>query len=195
MKYLFLNKKYHKRGFTLIELLVSLTLLSVVIVTVMGIITLTNAQVRQTRQERRVMDNMSFAIEHMSRSIAYGKSFSCAAGAPPFSCPFSLGGTSVISFQGNYLGLPSIITYERRVNPNTGRGYIARSIGSGSPISITDEALDIEELTFYVYHAEPFAVDREQPRVTVSIKATSYASQKPKSFFIQTTLSQRDLKL
>ncbi len=190
-----LNFSQKKSGFTLIELLVSLTLLSFVIVIVMGIITTTNAQVRATRQERRVMDNMSFAIEHMSRSIAYGHDFSCAPGGAPFSCPFSLGGTSVISFSGTYLGLSSLITYERRINTGTGRGYIARTIGSGNPLSLTDEALDIEELTFYVYHAEPFSIDREQPRITVSIKGTSYASQKPKSFFIQTTLSQRDLKL
>ncbi len=189
------NNLKNNKGFTLIELLVSLSLLAIVIVVVVGILMATNAGVRQTRQDRRVMDNMSFAMEHISRSVAYGHDFSCTTGGVPFSCPFSFGGSSVISFSGTYLGIPSLITYERRINTGTGRGYIARTIGSSSPIAITDEALDIEELTFYVYHAEPFGIDPEQPRVVVSIKATSYATQRPKSFFIQTTLSQRDLKL
>lgn len=182
-------------GFTLIELLVSLSLLSVVIVVAVGLLLTTNAEVKQSRAQRRVMDNVSFALEHMSRSITYGRDFSCFAGGIPASCPFSTGGTQTLSFSGTYLGLSTTITYERRINGSSGRGYISRSTGGGSFVPITDENIDIEELTFYVYHAEPFSVDPQQPRVTIAIRGVSYASKTPQPFFIQTTLSQRDLKL
>lgn len=183
------------KGFTLIEMLVSLTLISFVVVIAVGLLMTTNARIRQTRHERRVMDNLTFALEHMSRSISYGRDYSCFFGGIKNSCPFSVGGSNVISIQGTYLGVPSLISYERQINTNTGRGYISRSIGSANGVSLTDEAIDIEELTFYVYHAEPYAIDPEQPRVVISIRGTSYASRAPRPFQIQTTLSQRDLKL
>lgn len=192
----FLTQK--KSGFTLIELLVSLTLLSIVIVVAVGLLMTTNAQVRQTRQERRVMDNLTFSIEHLSRAIAYGHDYACSSipGSPAFSCPFSPGpGSESLTFQGIYLGSSTPITYERLINSTTGRGYIARSISSAPAISLTDDMVDIQELTFYVSHAEPYSADPEQPRVTVVIRGISYASATPKSFIIQTTLSQRDLKL
>lgn len=185
-------------GFTLIEILVSLTLLSIVIVVAVGLLATTNAQVRQTRQERRVMDNLTFSIEHLSRAISYGHDYACSSvpGAPAASCSFSQGlWWDALTFQGVYLGTSTPITYERLINTGTGRGYIARSIGSAAAISLTDNMVDIQELTFYVSHAEPYGADPEQPRVTVVIRGISYASVTPKSFIIQTTLSQRDLKL
>ena len=183
-----------QKGFTLIELLVSLTLLSVVVVVVMGLVTTSNAKVRTTRSQRRVMDNVSFAIEHMSRSITYGHDYSCSSGSL-ISCNYQTGGTQVLNFKGNYLGGTANISYERNINTLTNRGYISRSINSGAGVSITDESIDIQELTFYVYHSEPYAFDPEQPRVTIFVKGVSYASSKPEEFFIQTTVSQRDLKL
>lgn len=187
--------KSQRSGFTLIELLVSLALLSVVVIVAVGVLLTTNAQVRQSRAQRRVMDNVSFALEHMSRSITYGKDFSCFPGGIPTSCPYAVGGTQYLTFTAVYLGTSTAISYERRVNPATGRGYIARIIGSGGPVPLTDENVDIQELNFYVYHAEPFSADPQQPRITVAVRGISHASQTPQPFFIQTTLSQRDLKL
>ncbi len=189
---------YKNKGFTLIELLVCLTLLSIVIIIAVGLLMTTNAEVRQTRQERRVMDNLTFSLEHLSRSIAYGHDYACSSipSAPPSSCPFIPGpGSDALTFQGTYLGVASSITYQRLISSSTGRGYIARSIGSAAAVSLTDDLVDIQELTFYVSHAEPYGADPEQPRVTVVIRGISYASNTPKSFIIQTTLSQRDLKL
>ncbi len=188
-------KRNLNSGFTLIEMLVSLSLLSVVIIVALGLLMTVNANVRQSRAQRRVMDNVSFAVEHMSRSVAYGRNFSCFPGGIPTSCNYNAGGTQYLTFQGTYLGNPETISYERRINSATGRGYISRVIGPGNPVPLTDEKIDIQELTFYVYHAEPFSVDPEQPRITVAIRGVSHASKTPQPFFIQTTLSQRDLKL
>jgi prepilin-type N-terminal cleavage/methylation domain-containing protein len=188
-------KRLNNKGFTLVEMLVSLTLLSVVIVIAMGLLLTANANVKQSSTQRRVIDNLNFALEHMSRSISYGTEFSCIRGGLPMSCDYSSGGTQFITFKGKYLGLNTQISYERSVDPFTGRGSISRTIASGNPVSLTDAKIDVQELTFYVYHADPYSVDPEQPKVIVAIRGVSYASGNPQEFFVQTTLSQRDLKL
>jgi prepilin-type N-terminal cleavage/methylation domain-containing protein len=183
------------KGFTLIEILVSLSLLSIVIVIAMGLLLTANLNIKQSSAQRRVIDNLNFALEHMSRSISYGTNFSCVRSGPPMSCDYNTGGSQVVSFAGKYLGLIAQLTYERSVDPTTGRGSISRTINSGSPVSLTDSKIDVQELTFYVYHAEPFSFDPEQPKVVVAMRGVSYAGKEPQEFFIQSTLSARDLKL
>lgn len=176
-----------KSGFTLVELLVSLTLLSVVFLITMGMVVSTNLQVRQTRQERRVMDNLNFAVEHMVRSITYGKDYLCGAGSP---CPIQLGGSPSIQFTGYYLDLAnSTIAFTRNVS-STGQGYIERAV-NGQIASLTDPAIDIQELTFYIYNLTP----PMQPRVVIVVKGISNATATPRPFLIQTTVSQRALNL
>ncbi len=192
-------KKINNKGFTLIEILVSLAILSIVMVIAIGLLVTVNSGVRQTRSQRRVMDNLNFAMEHMSRAIIFSKNVSCASVAVPVSCPYGSGGTQIISFEGNYNGVNSVISYQRMINinpgPTNGFGYISRSVGGGNSVMLTDEKIDIQELTFYVYHAEPFSGDPEQPKVIVVVRGVSYAGKTPEDFFLQTTLSPRDLKL
>lgn len=193
MKYNLQNKS--KSGFTLVEMLVSLSLLSIVIIVAMGLLLAVNLNIKKSSEQRRVIDNLNFALEHMSRSIAYGTEFSCFRGSVPLSCGYSSGGTQYIVFNGRYLGMNTKIAYERVVDPLTGQGSISRTVGAGNPISLTDKKIDIQELTFYVYNAEPYSVNQEQPRVVVTVRGVSNAGTEPQEFFIQTTLSQRDLKL
>ncbi len=194
-------KKINNKGFTLIEILVSLAILSIVMVIAIGLLVTVNSGVRQTRSQRRVMDNLNFAMEHMSRAIIFSKNVSCASVAVPVSCPYGSGGTQIISFEGNYNGVNSVISYQRMINinpgPTNGFGYISRSVGGGNSVMLTDEKIDIQELTFYVYHAEPLLTsgDPEQPKVIVVVRGVSYAGKTPEDFFLQTTLSPRDLKL
>lgn len=191
------NKNLYKKitltkGFTLLELLISLTILSIVLVIGLGLLVTTNSQVRLSRTQRRVMDNVSFAMEHMSRAITYGHDYSCTGTPPVSSCGTS--GTNILGFTADYLGTPTYITYTRQVS-SSGRGYIARTVGGGNSVSLTDELVDINELTFYVYDTDPFSLNPFQPHVILVINGVSNGSGTPKPFFIQTTLSQRDLKL
>src|SRR3989338_2089165 len=192
----------YKKGFSLIELLVCLTILSIVIVIGMGLLLATNASVGASRAQRRSMDNLNFAIESMSRSITYGTDFSCNGGSSNSSCPVNVSPSGIdnLTFNGYYLsgGSPIQIKYSlgtKAVGSNPDLGYIARTVNSGTRVSLTDDRVDIQELYFYVYHAEDFGTDPEQPRVTVVIRGVSKASGTDQEFFIQTTLSQRDLKL
>lgn len=201
MKIFNFNKKINQQnsGFTLIEILVSLAILSIVMVIAIGLLVTVNSGVRQTRSQRRVMDNLNFAMEHMSRAIIFSKNVTCGGPGSNLSCPYGTAGTQIINFEGDYNGVNTIISYQRMINttpgPNFGFGYISRSVGGGNSVMLTDERIDIQELTFYVYHAEPFGSDPQQPKVVVVVRGVSYGSKTPENFFLQTTLSPRDLKL
>jgi prepilin-type N-terminal cleavage/methylation domain-containing protein len=190
------NFKKSLGGFTLIELLVSLTLLSIVLTIGLGLVLTTSSAIKQSRSQRRAMDNLNFAIESMSRSITYGHDFSCFSASFTSDCGITTVGSSDIYFKGNYLGTPNVdFHYVRSIDPNTNYGYISRTIGSGSAVSLTSDRIDIKELTFYVYNTEDYGSNTQQPRVVVTIKGVSHAGNTPQEFLIQTTLSQRDLKL
>ena len=164
-------------GFTLVELLVSLTILSIVLVIGTGVVLVSNNSVKQSRAERRAMDNINFAIESMSRSITYGHDFSCFSPSVTSNCEITTGGSSELYFKGNYLGTPnSSFKYERLTDINTNYGYIARSISAGNPVSLTSNQIDIKELRFYVYNTDAFTLNPQQPRIVVTIKGTSYAT-------------------
>ncbi len=191
-----LNNKKSLKAFSLIELLVSLTLLSIVITIGLGLFLSTSASVKQSRSQRRAMENINFAMESMSRSITYGYDFSCFSPVITSNCEITTVGSPEIYFKGNYLGTANVdFKYERLINSTTGYGYIARTVGAGAPISLTSDQIDIKELRFYVYNTDAFGSNPQQPRVVLTIKATSHASNTPEDFFIQTTLSQRNLKL
>lgn len=196
-------KIYRSGGFTLVELLISLALLSTVLIVGFGLLMNINIAVRTTQSQRRVMDNLSFALEQMSRSITYGSKFSCIGAMIGDNCGMAdmTKGVDNLTFETDYLGSPKKIVYSRKTTTvgSVTRGYIARSIDSGPDLAITDQKIDIQELYFYVYHGLPYGSgtgqDLEQPRVTVTIKGVIYDTGKPQEFFIQTTLSQRNLKL
>ncbi len=179
-----MNKKNYKTnlGFTLIELLVSLTLFSIVVVVALGALLSVAAYLNASRAERRVVDNLNFAIESMSRTVAYGKDFT------PYKFP---DGTDELDFKGLYLGVPDKdISFFMRKDSNN-RGYIARVIAGGDPVQLTDDSVNITDLTFYVSDT---AIGI-QPLITVIIHGESYASKNPQEFNIQTSISQRDLNL
>ena len=134
-------------GFTLIELLVSLALLSIVLVVGFGLLTTVNIGVRGTQAQRRVMDNLTFAIEQMSRAVTYGTNFSCIGGMVGNSCDIDSRGTDTLTFTTNYLGSTQTIVYSKKLDSSTGHGYIARSINSGPDLSLNDEKIDIKEHT------------------------------------------------
>lgn len=190
-----LRQKSKNNGFTLVELLVSLFIFSIVMIIVVGLVVVTSSNVRKSRAQRRVMDNVAFSMEHLSRSLSYGKDFVCGGfGAVPRSCPVFSGGDDTVMFDGVYAGSRTSMTFTRRVNPITGYGYIARQVAGSPFVPITDDLVDIEQLTFYISHAET-TVDTEQPIITIVIKGTSYATPSGESFMVETTVSPRDLKL
>ena len=73
----------NRKGFTLIELLVSISLFSLLITAVVGVLTIfINTNIRN-QNERQSLQSISFAIEAMSREIRLGYSYFCSTETNP----------------------------------------------------------------------------------------------------------------
>lgn len=176
------------KGFTLIEIMVSVSIFFVIMVISMGtIVTIVDAN-RKSQTLRTVMDNMSFTIEAMARTIRFGTNYHCdmnitnPALTSPYDCSSGADSIVVMASNGN-----TIFYYLTN-------GRIARKIGvAGTPYFLTSDDVTIDKLSFWVKGSQPYsAADLYQPKVVMVVGG--YSGTKPttkSSFIMQTSVSQR----
>lgn len=73
---------HNQAGFTLVELMVSLSLFIIVVLALIGSLYTVNDASRRVQAMRTVMDNLNFAMEHMSRNIRTSEAIVCGSQAP-----------------------------------------------------------------------------------------------------------------
>ena len=66
------------KGFTLIEMMISVAIFTVVMIYGIGSLLTSNQSYRQTQNLRKAIDNLSFTIEDMARSMRVGTNYQCA---------------------------------------------------------------------------------------------------------------------
>lgn len=181
-------KKYIKnqnKGFTLIELIVSLGLFTIVImITTSAMLSMADLN-SKVKTMRTAMDNLSLALESMSRDIRMGSVYTCNPSIPvsPLLSYGGVGtgcadGASVIAF---FSQDSKIMVY--RLNGTT----VQRSKNGGNTfLDITSANIEITKLKFYVLGA---GAGKDQPHVVISISGVTKGS-KPSSFTVQTTVTQ-----
>lgn len=164
-------KKTNKNsGLTLIELMVAMGIFGFVMVIVFGVFGLALKSQRRIIALRNVEDNARFAIELMAREIRTGQTF--------------VGGTGFLSFTN---AKDEYVIY--RLNSNV----IEKSSDEGANfLPVTGPETVINYLNFYL--AGQSAGDRIQPRVTITIGATSQVNNQNANLKIQTTISERLLQ-
>jgi prepilin-type N-terminal cleavage/methylation domain-containing protein len=143
----------HLRGYTLIELIIAVGLFALIMTLAAGSYLMMINISRQTQSITLGIDNVSFAIEMMTRTIRTGTNYGCfgedCSGAGSFSVRSSTGDT---------------ITYAA---PN---GVITQSINNGIPTPLTDSSVHVEKLFFYTTGIQPLSLgDNKQSRVTIWI--------------------------
>ena len=206
-----------KRGFTLIELVVSIGLFSTLMLLSTGSVLSMLTASQKARNTRIAVDNVSAAIDYMSREIRLGAMFHCEVGGSltspitdPQPCSYSTGGGEYLAFE-RAGGDPSLVAvppklgpgdqliFSRAVDPadptNT-RHIIQASNDSGVTFSpLTSSGMDIQVLKFYVDGVNyPVAGgDGNQPRITILIKGVAGADKikTQSAFTLQTTLTAR----
>jgi len=180
-------------GFTIIELTVALGLFTVVmLISVGALLSIVDAN-RKVRALGSVMDNLSFAIENMSRSIRVGDTYHCGTSGSIVSPRNCSNGDSFFAFEatdGDPGNSGDQIVF--RLNGN----QIEKSTDSGSTyLSITAPEIVIDSgtgLQFYVVGTS--SGDNRQPRVIMVIRGQAGVKTKEISRFeIQTTISQRSV--
>lgn len=189
-------------GFSLIEMIVSMSIFLIAILIIIGaLISLTDAS-RKARSVRVVTDNLSAAMDSMSRSIRMGGYYHCGCGDPttpgdttfpasPRSCPMTDtqggGGDRCLAFEGQQ-GNSGISTdqivyrlYNNRIQRSTD--------GGATFLDLTAPEINISSLLFYVYGTQ---TNQDQPVVTMVLRGTaSTTARTATDFNIQTTISAR----
>ena len=175
-------------GFSLVEMIVSVGIFSVVMLIATGAyLTLIDLD-RRARAGNDVVNNLSFAIDSMARTIRTGKDYACGAGGGD--C-FGTGDSrfSFTDEQG------------RTVTYLLADGTIARCTSSpclaANAVPLTDPRVVIDSLTFYVRGTIPG--DAIQPHVIFSahgsVEVKEAGTAVPLAFTIETAATQRRIDL
>lgn len=179
------------RGFTLIEMLVSVALFSVVMTIVaaayMNLINLD----RQTRATNDIVNNLSFAVDTMARSIRTGTVYFCGSGDANGNCP-TIPGTSISFTNDQAQGITYLLN---TTTHQIGECAFSSGCNTSNATYFTDPRISITTLSFYVSgngHG-----DGLQPQVVVVIHGTLTIdpSHPPVSFSIQTSATQRGIDI
>lgn len=192
-------------GFTLIEMIVATSIFTIVMLVVVGSLISLNNESRKARSIRLVTDNLSSAIDSMSRNMRMGAYYHCGcgtAGTPSTpgdvnypdgvrNCPMTdnlgNGGEQCFSFESQFGD--QTLSNDQYVYRLSNHRIQRSKDGGASFIDLTAPEININDLRFFV---EGTALDAHQPVVTVVIRGT--ASVTPvvaTDFNVQTTLGSR----
>ena len=192
------NKKLDNKrqaGYTLVELMVSLMIFVIVVLAAVGSLYTVNNASRKVQSMRSVLDNLSFAVESMSRTVRTSNSVVCGgslnlSGDP--NCSFSAPAQNDMLLVDSTIGDSGLIEY-RLGYYASGNGTIQkRSQESGiwtNWVSLTAPEINIQNLSFYVEGAD--ALDGSQARVQVFVKGEAIAGGTISPFAVQTYISER----
>ncbi len=192
-------------GFTLLEMIVAVSVFIVAILIIIGSLVSLNEESRKARTVRIVTDNLSAAVDSMSRNIRMGSSYHCGCGVSgvpstpgdatfptaPRNCAMTdtlgNGGDVCMAFEPE-AGLTS--TSSDQVIYRLSGNRIERSTDGGvSYLPLTAPEIKITDLHFYVYGTSPTV---DQPVVTMTVRGTAALSVKTTTDFnIQTTIDAR----
>ncbi len=198
-------KRKNSRGFTLIEMLVSVALFSVVMVVALGALLSMSVAIRRAEAINSAVNNLSSALDSMSRSVRTGTTFHCGSGGVQTNaqdCPspnpdsyfsYTAYDTSQVTYclSDPAAATPSCYSGSPNTTCPSGKSCtILRSINGATFTTLTAPEVNIKFLGFYV---EGSALgDNKQPKATVIISGTvPITSGQTSTFNIQTAITQR----
>jgi prepilin-type N-terminal cleavage/methylation domain-containing protein len=200
-----MTRTSNMKGFTLIELMVSVAIFSVVMTTALGsLLAISNAD-RKAETLKTVMDNMSFALEGMSRSVRTGVNYHCTQSgvltspSPDSDC--STTASSYLTFlavDGSQMtySLDSVASHCGQTG--TGGCIMRRVVGAGGAsdsgtLQITAPEIVVTNLWFYVQGAQRVSDgDTKQPRVNMMLNGyVNIGASASSTFNLQSTMTQR----
>ena len=190
------KKLSRKAGFTLIEMLVAVFVFSVIMTISTGAIFSIVSANKTSQALKSVLDNLSSAVDSMSRNISYGTMYNCS-GDPGQEIDFSkstscLDGDKIFAFtdkDGHY------VSYFFDDTNGVLDGVLQRCEGSvpdGNCTQLTAPEVHIKDMKFYVAGAGP-SIDEGQPSLRVTISGYAQSGSSKSEFNLQTMISQRSL--
>jgi prepilin-type N-terminal cleavage/methylation domain-containing protein len=159
-------------GFTLIEMLVATALFSLAMLIIVGALISLQGASRKARAIRAATDNVSAAVDSMTRTMRMGSVFHCDITKGVInpletrSCPMSpdlSNGRSSIAFTGQ-----DGLVYQYRLSENS----IQRSVNYGAWRNMTAPEITITKLLFFAGGTKR---NQDQPFVTIVVAGTAIA--------------------
>lgn len=165
------------KGYTLIELIVAVGLFALIMTLSSGAYLLMIGLNRQAQGIATGINNLSFALETMTRTIRTGTNYSCNGSGP---CPNGGVNFSVKN------------TNNTLVNYALSGGVITQN-----GVALTDSSVNVSSLMFYVSGtATTLAGDYTQPHVTIIVSGTvSSGPGKTETFAVETGATMRGTDL
>lgn len=179
------------RGFTLVEMIISVGIFAMVMLVATSAYYNLIALDRQARAINVVVDNLSFAVDAMTRGIRTGTGYQCVATGGN-----STDGTcSCFTYMDSNIGKQ--VTYHLNTTKHTIERYVVASGSScaDGASTITDPSVTITSLKFFVRGVGNS--DDIEPQVLFTIQGTmpSDSSGRVASFTLEENASQRLLDL
>lgn len=195
----------HERGFTLVEMLVAIFIFSMVMLIAVGaLLSMVDAN-RKAQTIKSAVNNLSFALDGMSRAIRVGTTFHCgtsgdATNASVLSSAANCGanGGTLISFEsygGNSSNPADQWVYCQGTGTTcnaAGTSILRSEDGGASYQSITSPEVIVQDLHFYVVGALTGAADRYQPKIVMVLHGFAGTNEKTKTELrLETTMTPR----
>lgn len=186
-----------RRGYTLLEMTVSVGLFSLVMLLATGAFLKFISLDRKARYTNDVVNNLTFAMDSMTRSIRTGSYYRCGGDGQGPNCWPPTAGRNSFSFLDDR---GRRVTYLLRTDGSIGRCALASgTCTSATSIPVTDERINIQSMTFYVRGVGTTTAPDNvmQPYVVMSIRGsmTPGSNQAPIDFAIETMATQRLIEL
>jgi type II secretory pathway pseudopilin PulG len=182
----------HNKGFTLIEVIISISIFIIVmVVSATSMLAVVSAN-RKAHAQKSIMDNISFALETISRGARFGSEYSCAANPVNVTNCVTVPG-SQFRFKDQYgtYQLYSLVNGRVAVQRNT----VLANLAASTVQYITAPEAVITSLAFHVDGAlagRNGAVPDYQPWAVILVTGYSGATVKTRTdFYLETSISQR----
>jgi prepilin-type N-terminal cleavage/methylation domain-containing protein len=176
------------KGFTLIEMLVAVTIFIIVMLVAVGTLVSILGANQRAQNEKLVLDNMSQALETMSRFIRDGSVYHCGPGGSVGNAQTCSNGASFFALEGHG-GSPT--TESDQIVFRLNNGVIEESTDGGSTyVPMTASAVTITSLTFTTIS---YGAAIEEPKILITIEGESGndTSKTAANYRLQTLVSQR----
>lgn len=190
----FINKS--EEGFSLVEALVAVSIFSLAVSLVLGVLLFFVSMNRYSQARNFVVENLSFAMESMTREIRFGHTYHCGqkSGMP------SLDDSSNIQSgdECKYIAFTLVREEEEEEYGEDGRRiiyYLGEGDNEGRLMKVIDgdlpgkpvtaESINIQDLNFFVRNNTPYVV--------IVLKGEAEVEGEKSGFNLQTSVSGRDL--